>query len=79
MRHVGGFQPAAPFGAVAAREDGRQHAIRLPGSRCAPGRLAKRGSWKMSGFSIASARPCQNFSGEDMCSAIHLPSPHSST
>jgi hypothetical protein len=29
--------------------------------------------------SIAVARPCQNFSGEDMCSAIHLPSAHSST
>ena len=42
-------------------------------------RLAKRSSWNRSGFSIALARPCQNFSGDDMCSAIHLPSLHSST
>ena len=43
--------------------------------RCS--RVAKRGSWNSSGCSIALARPCQNFSGEDMCSAIHLPSAHS--
>ena len=49
----------------------------LPGGRCAPRASAKRGSSNRSGCSIASARPCQNFSGDDMCSAIHLPSAHS--
>lgn len=33
----------------------------------------------MSGFSMASAGPCQNFCGDDMCKAIHLPSPQGST
>ena len=41
--------------------------------------MAKRGSANRSGSSIVRARPCQNFSGDDMCSAIHLPSAHSST
>ena len=42
-------------------------------------RVAKRGSSKMSGRSMARARPSQNLGGEDMCSATQWPSWHSST
>ena len=42
-------------------------------------RVAKRGSSNSVGCSMTLARPCQNFGGDDMCSAIHLPSAHSST
>ena len=39
-------------------------------------RLAKRGSSNSVGRSIVRARPSQNFGGDDMCSASHLPSAH---
>ena len=58
---------------------GRISAIRSSWWWMRAARSAKRGSSNSFGRSIASARPCQNFSGDDMCMAIHLQSAHSKT
>ncbi len=78
VRHVERLQATAPLGAVAAaKQRAQQFDQRFLVRRCAPRgwRSARRRT--ASGRSIAVARPCQNFSGDDMCSAIHLPSAQS--
>ena len=71
-------QPRAPLGArCAARSFAPSSSISASWFSMRASRVAKRGSSNRPGCSIACARPCQNFSGDDMCSAIHLPSAHS--
>ena len=62
-----------------ARSARRAARSALPGCRCAPRAWRSAGPRTGRAARSPSARPCQNFSGDDMCSAIHLPSAHRST
>ena len=71
---------AAPLGAGAPHEVVAEHLDQLfLVRRCGP--RGSRSAGRRTGRAARSrcARPCQNFSGDDMCSAIHLPSAHGIT